>query len=449
MLGTNILKRLTRSIDGMSLALFRICFGLVMLWELFYFIRIDFVKVFLINPQVQLSYAYTSFIKPLPEPLLDLLIIFLMISCMFIVLGVHFKKAMIFFCVGFTYLFLLDKAYYNNHLYMICLLSFLLIFVPADNVLSFKKRKVPNKIEPQYWHLLILRLQIAIVYFFGGIAKLNYDWLISQQPVRIILLNKAGKSQLAEFFNGEAGIYFFTYGGLLFDLLIPFLLFIPKTRLIAIIAALLFNILNAWLFDDINIFPYFMMAALVLFLDSEKLGRYIRRKDLRIRTNVSEATPKQTLKRPIFAFLILYFIVQLIMPFRHFLYQGNVEWTGAGQRFSWRMKIQHRSIKNLEFRVFDMQNKIIYPVDMRGYGLNNDQINTIAYDPSAVLQFANFLEEYCKVYKGMDHVEVKSNVFVTFNGRSPQHVFDPEVNLLTLDDNPFKIHNNIRKLQDN
>ncbi|MFT5238501.1 MAG: vitamin K-dependent gamma-carboxylase, partial [Flavobacteriaceae bacterium] len=181
------MKRLGQQIDGTSIAVFRIGFGLIMLWELIYFLRMDFVKVFLIDPKVQFSYEFLSFLKPLPKPILDILIIVLIVCCLLIIIGRFYRKAIIIFCIGFSYLFFLDKAYYNNHLYLVCLLSFLLILIPADNKLSFSKKRSNQKKPIQYWHFLILRIQLALVYFFGGVAKLNYDWLISNQPVRAML----------------------------------------------------------------------------------------------------------------------------------------------------------------------------------------------------------------------------------------------------------------------
>ena len=270
------MKRLSERIDGTSLAIFRIGFGVLMLWELIYLLRIDFVKIFLTTPEVQFTYEYFSFLRPLPEILLDILVVLLMVCCFLIIIGKHYRKAMTGFFIGFTYLFLLDKAYYNNHLYLICLLSFLMIFIPADAHFSSGSMTAKSKKPVFYWHLLILRLQLVIVYFYGGIAKLNYDWMVSQQPVRILMQDKAKTSFIGDLLSSEPIIYFFTYGGVAFDLLIPFLLFIPRTRVMAVVLALCFNIMNAWLFNDINIFPYFMMLSLILFLDPSNIAKYIR-----------------------------------------------------------------------------------------------------------------------------------------------------------------------------
>ncbi|MFT7073852.1 MAG: hypothetical protein ACJAX3_002852 [Patiriisocius sp.] len=440
------MKKLGQQIDGTSIAVFRIGFGLIMLWELIYFLRMDFVKVFLIEPQVQFSYQFLSFLKPLPEPILDILIIVLIACCIFIIMGRFYRKAMVVFCIGFSYLFLLDKAFYNNHLYLICLLSFLLIFIPADNKLSLSKKSSDQKKPTLYWHLMILRLQLVFVFFFGGVAKLNYDWLVSMQPVRAILENKAKQSFLGDILTSDFTLYFFNYGGLVFDLLIGFLLFIPKTRILAILCALLFHIMNAWLFNDINIFPYFMMLSLILFLEPNKVARFVNLKVFGKRSATSISNAEISVKKPVLVVITVYFVIQGVLPFRHLLYDGNVDWTGAGQRFAWRMKIQQRTLEKMDFKVLDMKKKVIIPVEVRNYGLNQDQLNLIAYDPAAVVQFAKFLKRHCLENKGMDDVQVKSEVIVSFNGREHQPIFDKRIDLSSIGIKPSQLNKYIQKL---
>jgi len=443
------MNKLLGRIDGTSVAIFRIGFGLLLLWELFYFLRIDFVKVFLVDPKIQFTYQYLSFLKPLPKPLLDILIFVLIACCVLIILGRFYKKAMIVFCLGFTYFFLLDKAYYNNHLYLICLILFLMILIPADSRLSFSKKGAQEKKPTYYYHILILRLQLVIVYFFGGIAKLNMDWLVSQEPVRTMLGAKGAKSFLGDLLTNDVAVYFFTYGGLAFDLIIPFLLLIPRTRIFAVFCALIFNMMNAWLFEDINIFPYFMMLSLILFLDTEKVGRFVRKKLFGKKSAAHFSSEKGVLAKPLFVFLGIFFLIQLLVPFRHLMYKGNVDWTGQGQRFAWRMKIQHRQLEHMEFKVWDLKTKTIYPVEFGVYGLNQDQINVIAYDPSAVVQFAKFLKKHCKENKGMDEVYVKSKLIVSFNGRPAQPIFGEDVDLASIGDSPSQLLKYIKPLVKN
>lgn len=91
-----------------------------------------------------------------------------------IAVGFLYRLSATLFSLGYTYIFLINQPLYQNHYYLICLVSLLVIFVPACAI----------------W---LLRAQIAIVYFFGGVAKLNLDWLQSY-PLRLAAV---GFSQVA------------------------------------------------------------------------------------------------------------------------------------------------------------------------------------------------------------------------------------------------------------
>ncbi|MGL1788663.1 HTTM domain-containing protein, partial [Vibrio parahaemolyticus] len=70
-----------------------------------------------------------------------------------------------------------EKSLYQNHLYLICLLSFLFVFIGGNNWLSVDNRA--GKLSPfvHRWNLLLLRVQFVIIYLFSGLAKFNGDWL--------------------------------------------------------------------------------------------------------------------------------------------------------------------------------------------------------------------------------------------------------------------------------
>lgn len=397
---------------------------------MFYFIDISYISNFLYGSNVRFNYEIAPFVQLLPEGILEIALLGLIIACVFIVLGKFYKIAMGYFLVVFTYFFLLDKAYYNNHIYLICLLALLLLFIPADNTFSWKKQQ--DKKPVFYWHLLVLRLQIALVYFFGGVSKLNKDWVFNQEPSRFMLHRDAIKQSLGGFFTTEPVVYFFTYGGIVFDLLVGFLLFNKTTRKPAIITAIFFNLTNAWLFDDINIFPFFMICALLLFLDPDKVAQFIRSKAPKNSKKSNQITQQKEISKATVLLIGVYFLIQLALPLRHYFISGNTDWTGYGQRFAWRMKIQHRSVKSMEFMLYDVKKQLIYPVALPTFGITIDQERLLSQDPRAIVQFARFLEQYVQKNKGMEQVEVRSQIIVSFNNREEQLIFPTALNLLTL-----------------
>lgn len=438
-------------VPATALGLFRIIFGLLMSWEMIYFIRLDFVEIFLELPMVAMHYPFLSWISPLPSPMMDILVYLLLASTILITIGKWYRWAMLFFFVGFTYIFILDQAYYNNHLYLICLLSFWMIFLPMDAALTIQSG--PRKTVPAA-SFAILRFHLVLVYFFGGIAKLNYDWLINHEPVKHFLEQA---SFLSDILGEQLATYLLVFGGIGFDLAAGFLLLFRPTRKIGLIAAITFNVLNSIIFDDINIFPFFMLGSLLLFLEPETVnGWFVEKKQSR-KEKRKKSSPGNTnhllqanlwgsssLIKKVF---IAYLIFQCIWPFRHLLIPGQVDWTGQGQLFSWRMKIQTRSTEQLEFEVLDYKTQTIIPTDLDAYLINYDQRRAMALYPALLHQMAEFLGDRAKEKFNHDQVGVRVKLKVSFNGRAPQYVLDPELDLYQTEYHPWGKNDWIEELR--
>jgi hypothetical protein len=188
-------------------------------------------------------------------------------------LGLFYRVAAPLFYLAFTYVFLLDKAYYLNHFYLIVLLSFLLCLIPAhrtaslDGWLFFRRQaaSVPR------WSVFLLRAQVFIVYFYAGLAKLSPDWLAGE-PVRMRLAERTG-FPAGNHFTSEWVVFAFAYGGLLFDLGIGFLLVWRRTRLVAFGLAAVFHLLNAHLFQ-IGIIPALAFGMTLIFAAPDMVLQY-------------------------------------------------------------------------------------------------------------------------------------------------------------------------------
>ena len=445
---------LHKPIPAHSLALFRIGFGIFMLLELLHFSNVGFVENYI--GHVSFNFKYDILYAPTP-PIIVIRGLFLVafLSAILIILGKWLKWASLAFFLSFSYIFLLEKSIYNNHLYLFCLLAFLLITSNADQALSLRKEKTGTVFR---WNLLAFQLMVIAVYFFGGIAKLNPDWIVLQEPATTLLKSKG--------ITGDFFVLLIIYGGLFFDLTIGALLLIKKTRKMAFLAVVFFNISNAWIFDDINIFPYIMLFSLVLFVEPERIKSFFEarksipkeakvgpkkrkeKKKGKSKKAISKAIPKEAAilqlqqtpsSRIAFKVICLFFIIQLIMPFRHFFIPGNVDWTGDAQRFSWRMKIYTKKIQEFKFAAFDLDKKIIHPIEMKAY-LLADQINQMATDPSMVLQFAHYLGEYSKEKLKNENLEIKVKLKLGMNGREPIYLVSDTTDLLGIEKRLFKNH---------
>jgi len=428
-LKSRIDKLLFDRINPILIAVFRIVFGVFAFLEILYFYKTHLIEDYIIQPKVLFNYSFLP-LAPFSEGVLDLMLGITLISTIFIMIGKYYRAAIITFFIGFTYFFLLDKSYYNNHLYLLSLIAFLMIFIPADNALSLGKK---DKIKPTLgWHLRILQFQLIVVYFFGGLAKINGDWLTFYEPLTTILKSNT--------IHSEVLAMFLAYTGLLFDLCIGFFLLMKRTRLYAVIMVLLFNITNHFLFDDINIFPFFMMASLVLFFELNEfsfLSKFNKFKYDKENTVV----PSKLVLFGLSAFVL----IQILMPLRHYAIPGNVDWNGEGQRFSWRMKIQTRSIKECEFAIFDLDKKTIYPVEINQH-IHNIQKEQMIYHPKMILDFAHYLKEYARENR-IPNTMIKAKIKVKFNQRESVEIISPEIDLSKEEWNSFTHNEWIKPLE--
>ena len=149
-------------------------------------------------------------------------------------------------------------------------------FLPAERAFSVDallRRKIRSDVVPA-WTLWLLRAQVGIPYFYGGIAKLNSDWIHGGEPMRT-WLRPLAKCQVGPIFTADWVVYGFVIGGLLLDLLVVPLLLWRRTRLFAFAAAVVFNLINAVIFD-IGIFPWLMLGALLIFFPPDLMRRFAR-----------------------------------------------------------------------------------------------------------------------------------------------------------------------------
>jgi len=128
--------RLFAPIDIASLVFFRIAFGILMLIEVIRFFAYNWIFASYIEPEFFFTYYGFEWITPWPGDLMYVHFIVLGILAIFVLVGFQYRVSMALFFLGFTYVFLLDQAYYLNHFYLISLISFMMIFVPSHRAFS-------------------------------------------------------------------------------------------------------------------------------------------------------------------------------------------------------------------------------------------------------------------------------------------------------------------------
>lgn len=240
-----------------------------MLWEVWRYFTLGWIDFYWVEPRFYFTYPGFDWIRPWPGLGMDLHWMCLGILATGIMLGAKYRICTVLFFVGFTFVFLLDQATYLNHFYLIALISFLLIFIPAHRNYSIDALREPHLSSSQIpaWNVWLLRFQIGIPYFFGGVAKLNEDWLRGE-PLRLWMERKTDFPIIGQWFINEAMVWLMTYGAVIVDLAAVFLLLNRRTRIFGFLLLLIFNLMNSRLFT-IGIFPWFMIVATLVFFEPD------------------------------------------------------------------------------------------------------------------------------------------------------------------------------------
>jgi uncharacterized membrane protein YphA (DoxX/SURF4 family) len=417
-------RALVKPTDVSSLATFRVLFGALMVYEVYRYHVNNRIPYYYLEPNFYFTYELFPFVVPPPGQWMYVLFFVMALSALGIALGFFYRISAILFFLTYTYVFLIDKAQYNNHYYLIILLAFLLMIVDAHRWASIDQKLRPglhSEYVP-YWQRFIFLAQMVIVYFYAGVAKINVDWLAGR-PVGDWLEDRSDYPVVGPFFTTEWATYFFAYGGLLFDLAIGFLLLWPRTRLLGFLALLFFHLTNKWLFS-IGIFPYLMIAATILFVSPDWPRRVLHSAKFK----VPKVAPPQISDRRywILGFVTVYVALQILIPLRHWLYPSYVAWSEEGHRFSWRMKLRSKSSR-VAFYVTNPHTNRIWEVDLR-QDLTSRQVRKMSTRPDMIIQYVHHLKQ--KLHQvGIEDPIIQVSSQVSLNGRSYQPIIDPTVNL--------------------
>ena len=166
----NGLRRLFEPVDIAALVYYRIAFGALMLWNVWFYYQRGFIAAFWIDPTFLFSFPAFAWVHPWPGDGMYHHFLALAVLAVLIAAGCFYRMSAALFCVGLTYVFLLDQANYRNHFYLLCLMSFLMVFVPAHRAFSVDAWRRPSlaSATAPAWTLWILRAQMGAVYVFGG-----------------------------------------------------------------------------------------------------------------------------------------------------------------------------------------------------------------------------------------------------------------------------------------
>lgn len=368
-----------------------------------------------------------------------------------VALGYQYRLSIALFCLSFTYIELMDKTTYLNHYYFVSVLSFLMIWLPAHRAFSldaWRKPHIQSDTVPR-WTIDAIKLMLGIVYVYAGLAKLNSDWLVHAQPLSIWLGSKTGLPLIGGWMRETWVAYAFSWFGAIYDLTIPFFLLYRKTRPYAFVIVVIFHVMTRILFP-IGMFPFIMIISTLIFFGPSFHLRIVNgfKKFLNFLKAPSLFSPTASLPsndplhhidyaekttglrdRVSQGIVVVFFVLQLLIPFRYLAFTGELFWTEEGFRFSWRVMLMEKA-GYANFKIVEPSTGKRFYVDNREF-LTPFQEKQMSFQPDFILEYAQHLGE---IYsdRGIQEPEVYIESFVALNGRGSQPFVDPEINLLTI-----------------
>jgi vitamin K-dependent gamma-carboxylase len=418
---------LAQPVSTTQLAVFRILFGFLLACESFGAIATGWVKTVFIDSKFTFNFIGFEFLQALHGEKMYAYYVGMGILGILICIGKFYRISMFLFTLMWSGVYLAQKEHYNNHYYFLMLLCFMMNFIPAHCKASFDAKQNHN-LRADFivrWLPYSLLFIVAILYFYAALAKFYPDWL-DGTFAKILLEGMTTRTWLLEIFTQKWFLLLYSYFGIVFDLLVIVALIYRPTRKLAFLASFVFHISNA-ITLKIGIFPFLALSFLVFFVDENYLNKKILRNQ-----SLEGKTYIETRKWVQYAF-VLFFILQLLLPLRHYFIQGNVFWTEEGHRLSWRMMLREKQ-GTLSIRLVDKETKKVTYHNITN-DLTHKQQRVVATSPDMLWQYCQYLKKI-----NNNKVSVYADCHVSLNRRTSVRLVNPDVDMAAATYSHFK-HN--------
>jgi hypothetical protein len=430
---------LLQPIDGTSLAVFRICFGLCVVIDMLH-------KVYLVEEfaHPQFHFKFVPWIQPFlgTGTVVEYGVISFLAAA--IALGFFYRYATVAFLIAYTHFAFLDKAFFQPQHYAIVLLGLLLCLAPANRVWSLDSVDIKQSSLVPRWAVLILQFQFAVIYFFCGVAKLHSDWL--QGLCQKLWIEHYAHAPVIGSIVAQSWVpSFITYGAIASDFLLATVLFWAPTFWLGVVVALVTYVVNFNVFAS-SILPWMMVASLGLYARPDWPRRILSGLRLPWRakgqielsqiadtasdqpsvavTGSSTVSPRQML---VLAALHLYVVVQILLPLQQFRMPGNPGWSEVGTRFAWFTVPNIKRVMLLQFTMYVPNKEKPVLLDPLKY-CSFWQGQTVAGSPELLRAVAQNVADNEERLKGV-RPKITGHVIVSFNKRTAQDLINPNFDL--------------------
>lgn len=402
-------------VAGLSLAVARIVVGATAVLSATRILAYGWIDSLIAGPPHRLAYPGLWWV-PQPSHSMALLLVVTMGGAgLAITAGWRTRAALVAFLVSFCWLEAVDATTYLNHYWFLTLFAGLLLVAPSGAALSLDARRVGSRRIDPLW-IRLARTQVAVVYVYAAVAKIQLDWMVHGLPLRLWLPARADMPMVGPLLAEPAVAHALAIAGLGFDLAIVPLLLWRRTRLAAWLALVAFH-LATWLLFPIGVFPWVMIGASTVFFAPDWPRRF--------GIGSAPSAPPRRTRLPTgarAALVVAWCLIQVLVPLRHLMIPGDARWTGEGYRLAWNV-LAVESSGEVVFRVTDLRTGLTDLVDPRTV-LTENQLRVVATEPELIRQTAHLIAA-----DQPGPAEVRADAWVSLNGRPPARLVNPEVDL--------------------
>jgi hypothetical protein len=425
--GRELVPTAARPVDGASLAVVRIVFGLVGLLVAVRTLANGWVESLYAGPTRHFTYAGFGWVAPPPGWGTYVLVVTIGVTGLLVALGWHYRIALATFLVAFLWLELVEVTTYLNHYWFVTLFGCTLLALPAASCWSLDAGRRATATTVPLGAVWLLRGQVATVYVFAGLAKLNADWLLHGIPLRMWLPARSHLAVIGPWLDEVWLALAFSWAGAAFDCLIVPALLWKRTRFPAWCAIVAFHVVT-WRLFPIGVFPWVMIAVSTLFFEPDWPRRVAARlAGPRVESVVVPASPVRTGRatRVLVVLGAIWLALQIAVPLRHWVIPGDYRWTNEGYRFAWVVLLTEKG-GDVSFRVRE-------PATGREWIETADDLYTpaqwrvMATEPDLIRQAAHAIA--AREHDLGRDVEVRADAFVSLNGRPAARLVRPDVDL--------------------
>lgn len=334
------LARGRTQVNGASVAVFRVGYGLAGLILVIRFFAHGWIESLFLRPEFHFKYAGFGWVQPWPTWGMYAQFVIMGLAAVSVALGFRHRLGAGVFALGLAYVELVDRSLYLNHYYWMILSGMLFVFLPMGarwSVDSALGRRSPT-MQVSLWVVRLLRFQVGMVYVFAGLAKINGDWMFRAEPLSTWLPARADFWAIGPLLVMPATAFALSWAGAAFDLTIVAWLSVRRTRAVAFVVLVGFHLLTWLLFPSIGVFPLLMTLGATIFFDPDWPDRF----------RTAHAAPRSERmvaprRRLVGVLAAVYVVAMSLLPLRHHVMPGDVTWTGQGYLGSWQVMLAEKS----------------------------------------------------------------------------------------------------------